>query len=152
MLNFNKLWFSRNSKFWCIALTGEFLLVNIIRRISSNPSKYDKDIIYIQWLHYFICFILIRWHRTPNRGDMRIIPGIIINNYCSISHCGDLISIVPPGHNFSIRRSILAKPKVCLPVIIKDNPATILTPCRQDNRGRRVCFWCDPRAVYNIST
>lgn len=129
-----------------------FLLINIIGWISSNSTKNNKNIVHIQWLHYFIRLIFIWWHCSSNSSNVSIIPCIVVHYDRSVTHCSYLVSIVPPGHHLSIWRSILTKPKICLSVVIKDDPTTIGSSGSQYDGRRRICLRCNPGAVYGIPT
>ena len=45
---------------------------------------------------------------------MCVVPSIIVDEYSSIGHGCDLVTIVPPGHDLRVFSCVLSQPIVCL--------------------------------------
>ena len=62
-----------------------------------------------------------------------VVPRVVVNKCCSISHAGDLISVIPPAHDDSIFGRVLTQPIICLAEIIDDVLGTVLVSgCQND--------------------
>lgn len=75
--------------------------------------------------------------------NVGVIPGIVVHQYCPVSHCCDLIAIIPPRHDLGIFGSVLSKPIVCLTKIIKYDSRTVMLTSSQNNGGGRIGFRCN---------
>jgi len=82
---------------------------------------------------------------------MSIIPSIIINEHCSVSHSSNLVPIVPPWHDCCFWISILSKPVIRLSKIINYLLWTIWFSSWKNNWRRGICFRCNMNRVANIS-
>ena len=51
---------------------------------------------------------------------MRIIPSVVVHKSCSVRHSGNLVAIVPPGHDPCIFIGVLPEPVVGLTEVVKN--------------------------------
>ena len=64
---------------------------------------------------------------------MSIVPGVVVDKDSSVGHSSDLVSIVPPTHDFGFFRSILFDPIVGFSEIINDVAGTVVSTSREDD-------------------
>ena len=57
---------------------------------------------------------------------MSIVPCVVINNYSSVAHSSDLITVVPPSHDLRILWCILLEPIVCFTEVINNESVSII--------------------------
>mmetsp|Transcript_9009 Transcript_9009/g.15356 ORF Transcript_9009/g.15356 Transcript_9009/m.15356 type:complete len:221 (+) Transcript_9009:315-977(+) len=67
--------------------------------------------------------------------NVLVVPSIAICNGCPVGNTGDLVTIVPPGHNPGILRCVLLKPFVAFVVVVHDVITTIPLSDRVHHRG-----------------
>jgi hypothetical protein len=70
--------------------SGFFILISGIRRfyqivIIKKKNPEEENPVYL-----------------AHSRDMRIIPGVVVDEDCAIGHGGDLIAVIPPGHDFCV--------------------------------------------------
>ena len=111
-------------------------LVNVVAGIAQQSPEYDQNVVDIMLSQYWVADLLPRAHRLSHRGNVSVVPGIVVNKCWSIGHTTNLIAIIPPGHDLSILRRVLSKPVVCFTVIVDDMLAAVRQPTGEDNRGR----------------
>ena len=56
---------------------------------------------------------------------MTIIPRIVINKCCSVSHPCDLVAVIPPRHHSSVFVRVLTQPIVSLPEVVQNVAGTV---------------------------
>ena len=91
--------------------------------------------------------LFARAHRLSDRGDVRVVPRVVVHQRGPIGHAADLVPVVPPGHDFGIWRRILPQPVIRLAVVVDDVLAPVRQSAGKDHRRRRVGVGCDPGAV-----
>jgi len=131
-------------------------LVNIIRGVSSKATEDDEHIINIKLSHNTNSHTFVRgkggtdlrqsnfWSKmrpttelSSNAAyctNMRIIPCIVIYYNRSVGHGSQLIAVVPPGHDASVRRGVHVEPPVSFAEIIENKAATVSLASSQDDR------------------
>ena len=88
----------------------------------------------------------------PNSWYVCVVPSVVVNKNSSISHCCDLVAIIPPRHDLGILRGVLSKPVVGLAKVVKDDSRAVVLIGSQHNGGggvslgghledRTACFW-----------
>jgi len=78
-----------------------------------------------------------------------VVPGVVVHQCHTISHTGNLVSIVPPAHDDSILGRILPKPVIRLSEVINDMLRAIRTGGRQHDGWRRVRAGGDIGGMHN---
>merc|ERR550525_278236 len=124
--------------------------VDVIGRISCQSSKNDQNIINVQLFHDLVSLVLCGSHGLANPGYVGVVPGVVIHYDCSVRHCRDLITIIPPGHHFCILWSVLSEPPVGFPKVIKDNPSTIVASGAEHNTRGAVSLTRHPSTVESV--
>ena len=66
---------------------------------------------------------------------MSVVPSVIVDKDRPISHTGNLIAVVPPGHDVGVGFRVLFQPVVGLSVVIDDHTASVLHFVGHDDRG-----------------
>jgi len=102
----------------------------IVTRVIRHSSKNNEHIIGIKIASYLVSFFFWTRHGSANGRNVRVVPCVVINNYSSVWHASDLVSVIPPRHDFGGLWSVLFQPIVSLSVVINDVARTILTPSR----------------------
>mmetsp|Transcript_4168 Transcript_4168/g.9705 ORF Transcript_4168/g.9705 Transcript_4168/m.9705 type:complete len:221 (-) Transcript_4168:1790-2452(-) len=81
--------------------------------------------------------------------NVLVVPSIAICNGCPVCNTGDLVTIVPPGHDPCILRCVLLKPFVAFVVVIHDVITTIPLSDSVHHRGAGHTF-TDGLAVSDV--
>ena len=66
---------------------------------------------------------------------MCVVPSVVVDKNSPISHCCDLVAIIPPRHDFGILRGVLSKPVVGLAEVVKDDSRAVMLIGGQHNGG-----------------
>lgn len=106
----------------------------IVSTVVRESTKDDQDVVGIQVLGNLVSLLFIRSHSFTNSGDMGIVPSVVIYDYGSVRHTGDLITVIPPTHDLGISRSILLDPVIGLSKIIDNIPLSVIHSSREDDR------------------
>lgn len=56
---------------------------------------------------------------------MRIVPGVVVHERCSVGHSGNLVAVVPPGHDPRVLVRVLPQPIVSLAEVVQNVAATV---------------------------
>lgn len=86
--------------------------------------------------------------REPGRyqRDVAVVPGVVVHQRGSVSHAGDLVAVVPPGHDAGVLVRVLPQPIVGLPEVVQDVPGPTgqTVPLTQECSGG---FCCDANTL-----
>lgn len=66
------------------------------------------------FLHRFKCFYV------TNQSNVRIVPSVVVHQSGAVAHAGDLVAVIPPGHDAGIFVSVLPEPVVRFAEIVND--------------------------------
>lgn len=75
------------------------LIKKTLLQVMKTTSENNQNIFYIQRVVNVPSCLFWRWHCSTNSCNMCVVPRIIINNNCAVSHSSCLVTIVPPGRN-----------------------------------------------------
>lgn len=122
-------------------------LVDIVTRIAEETTKDDQDVINLVLAHDRVADLLTRAHGLAHRSNVRVVPGVVVNQGRAVGHATNLIAIIPPRHNLGILLGVLSQPLVSLSVIINNVLATVRKATSQHNRWGGIGVGSDPGAV-----
>lgn len=122
-------------------------LVDVVTGVAKKTTEDNKDIVYLVLAHDRVGDFLLGAHSLTDGGNVRVVPGVVVDKGRTVSHTTNLVAVIPPGHDLGILGSVLPEPVVRLTVVVNDVLATIGQPGRKDNGGRRVGIGCNPCAV-----
>ena len=125
-------------------------LGDIVTRVGTHASKNNEYVVCIEASGNLISFLFFRGHGSSDGGDVSIVPGVVIDKDCSVGHTSDLVSVIPPGHNFGVFRSVLLDPVICFSVVIDDESRAVLSSARHDNGWGTVSFGGEHVGVINV--
>ena len=61
-----------------------------------------------------------RWRGyAADRGDVRVVPGVVVDDDGAVAHAGHLVAVVPPGHELGVLVGVHAHPVVGLAVVVQ---------------------------------
>lgn len=107
--------------------------VDIVARVSKKATKNNQDIVNLMLTHNRVADLFTGAHGFAHGRDMRVVPGVVVDQCRSVSHATNLVAIVPPRHDLGILLGVLAEPLVRLAVIINDMLATVRHSTSEDN-------------------
>jgi hypothetical protein len=58
----------------------------------------------------------------PHRGDVGVVPCVVVHDDRPVAHCSDLVPVVPPAHDAGIRLGVVPQPVVRLSEVVQDVP------------------------------
>ena len=70
--------------------------------------------------HNRVTDFLPRAHGFANRGNVRVVPRVVIHQRRTVGHASNLVAVIPPAHDLGCWVGVLSKPVVCLAVVIND--------------------------------
>ena len=71
------------------------------------PAEDNEDIVGAHEASHIVPALFSHSKGLANRGDVRIVPRVVVDQHCSIGHARDLVTIVPPRQDASILRCVL---------------------------------------------
>ena len=71
-------------------------------------------------------FVFRRGERSREVGDVFVVPRIPIRDGGAVGDAGDLVTVIPPGHDASVFRRVVSHPLVRVHVIANENDAAVL--------------------------
>lgn len=101
-------------------------------RDPKSASEHDEDVVSIETLGYLVALLLVRCQSESHRGDVRVVPSIVVDEHSSIGHSSDLVAVVPPTEYFGLGVSVLLEPVVSFSVVV----VNISVISRNTSRGQ----------------
>jgi len=126
-------------------------LGDIVTRVITEATEDDQNVIRVEGSSNSVSFFLITCHSSTNGSDMSVVPCIVINKNGSVTHSCDLISVIPPRHNFSLLWRVLFDPVVGLSEIIDDVSGAVVSSSGKDDRWGTVSFGSKHGRVVNVT-
>jgi len=75
--------------------------------------------------HNRVTDFLPRAHGFANRGNVRVVPRVVIHQRRTVGHASNLVAVIPPTHDLGRGRSVLPQPVIGLTVIVNDVLRTV---------------------------
>lgn len=95
-------------------------LVDIITRIVGVTTEDNKSVVNVKSFSDFISVFLRAGHGETDSSDVGVVPGVVVDEDGSVTHTSDLVAVIPPGHDLSVRSGVSSEPVVSLSVVVDD--------------------------------
>ena len=83
-------------------------LVDVVSAVADDSAEYHEHVIDVQGLHDLEGGGFVGTHRHADQRDVAIVPGVVIDERGTIRHAGNLVAVVPPGHDSGALVGVLA--------------------------------------------
>lgn len=124
-------------------------LVDVVAAVADEAAEDDEDVVHVEAADDRVGLLLAAGEclRVRERldadaadgGDVRVVPGVVVDNDRAVAHAGHLVAVVPPAHELRVLVRVLTHPVVGLAIVVEDG-ATAVTVGGGCVRERRECY------------
>lgn len=108
-------------------------LRNIVTREVCHSAENYQHVVCTHELCNLVAFFLSASKCLTDSSDVGVVPSVVVNEHSAVCHACNLVAVVPPAHNFGVRRGVLLQPVVRFAVVVDDHAVAVLHSVRHDN-------------------